>query len=147
MFSSAAPASPPTNITGRATDSTTIVLYWYPPLPGDQNGIIRSYNISVIEEDTGRKFSRTSVNTEESFHSLHPFYIYSVTITATTVAPGPPSTSIIVQTEEDSKYGYPRPTVTGLTSPFHFQHHSSRVLPLTTDLEMCNGKMIKVILY
>ena len=100
---STAPASPPTNITGRATDSTTIVLSWSPPPPGDQNGIIRSYNISVLEQDTGREFSRTSVNTEESFHSLHPFYIYSVTITATTVAPGPPSSPIMVQTEEDSK--------------------------------------------
>ena len=100
---SAAPASPPTNITGHATDSTTIVLSWSPPPPGDQNGIIRSYNISVIEQDTGREFNRTSVNTEESFHSLHPFYIYSITITATTVAPGPPSSPIMVQTEEDSK--------------------------------------------
>ena len=103
---SAAPASPPTNITGRATDSTTIVLSWSPPPPGDQNGIIRSYNISVIEQDAGREFNRTSVNTEESFHSLHPFYIYSITITATTVAPGPPSSPIMVQTEEDSKYTY-----------------------------------------
>ena len=100
---SKAPASAPTNITGHATDSTTIVLSWSPPPPGDQNGIIRSYNISVIEQDTGREFSRDSVNTEESFHSLHPFYIYSVTVTATTVAPGPPSLPIIVQTEEDSK--------------------------------------------
>ena len=103
VFFSAAPASPPTNVTGRATDSTTIVLSWSPPPPGNQNGIIRSYNISVLEQDTGREFSRTSVNTEESFHSLHPFYIYSVTITATTVAPGPPSSPIMVQTEEDSK--------------------------------------------
>ena len=103
FFSCTAPASPPTNITGRATDSTTIVLTWRPPLPGDQNGIIRSYNISVIEQDTGREFNRSSLNTEASFLSLHPFYIYSVTITATTVAPGPPSLPVMIQTEEDSK--------------------------------------------
>jgi len=97
----AAPASPPTNITGHSVDSTTIVLSWSPPQPENQNGIIRNYIISVTEQDTGRQFSRTSVNTVESFHALHPFYVYIITITATTVASGPPSPPIAVQTDED----------------------------------------------
>jgi len=101
QFIFAAPASPPTNVTGHAVDSTTIALSWGPPQPGDRNGIIRSYNISVTETDTGRQFSRTSVNTVESFHALHPFYVYIITITATTVASGPPSPPIAVQTDED----------------------------------------------
>ena len=99
-----APAASPTNIAGHAADSTTILLSWNPPPAGDQNGIIRNYTIGVTEQDTGREFSLVSGDTHEILGSLHPSYTYAVIISAVTVASGPYSTPLAVQTEEDSEY-------------------------------------------
>ena len=103
FISFSAPASPPTNITGHAVDSTIIVLTWSPPQPRDQNGIIRNYTINVNEQNTGRQFSLVSDDTHETLSSLHPFYIYLISIRAVTIAGGPYSTQIAIQTEEYCK--------------------------------------------
>ena len=103
LISFSAPASPPTNITGRAVDSTTIVLTWSPPQPRYQNGIIRNYTISVNEQNTGRQFSLVSDDTHETLSSLHPSYIYLISISAVTIGGGPYSTQIAIQTEEYCK--------------------------------------------
>ena len=101
FFCSVAPTSAPTNLSGLAVDSTSIALSWSPPPFEDQNGIIRHYIINIRELDTGITFSRVSLTTSISLYNLHPFYRYSVTVTAVTVGPGPRTMILTVQTEED----------------------------------------------
>ena len=102
-YNFSAPSGSPINPSGYAIDSTTIILSWSPPLPEEQNGIIRQYIIDVTELDTGDTFSFNSTNTETTLPMLHPFYTYEFTITAVTVDPGPPTPPFTVQMEEDGE--------------------------------------------
>ena len=103
-FDSIAPTSAPTNISGLAVDSTGISISWNPPLFEDQNGIIRHYAINITELETGITFSHVSLTTSISLYNLHPFYRYSVTVTAVTVGPGPATIAFTVQTREDGMF-------------------------------------------
>ena len=104
FLDSIAPTSAPANISGYAVDSTSISISWTPPPFEDQNGIIRNYVINITELETGITFSRVSLTTSISLYNLHPFYRYSVTVTAVTVGPGPATTVFIVQTREDGRF-------------------------------------------
>ena len=103
-FDSLAPTSAPVNISGYAVDSTSISISWTPPPFEDQNGILRNYVINITELETGITFSRVSLTTSISLHNLHPFYRYSVTVTAVTVGPGPATIVFTVQTREDGRF-------------------------------------------
>ena len=61
------------------------------------------YIINVTEVDTGVQFQYTSVNTQYTLRSLHPYYTYEVVIEAVTVAPGPPTSVFSIQTSQDGK--------------------------------------------
>ena len=61
------------------------------------------YIINVTEVDTGAQFQYTSVNTQYTLHSLHPYYTYEFVIEAVTVAPGPPTLAFSIQTKQDGK--------------------------------------------
>ena len=61
------------------------------------------YIINVTEVDTGVQFQYTSVNTQYTLRSLHPYYTYEVVIEAVTVAPGPPTSAFSIQTSQDGK--------------------------------------------
>ena len=43
------PSTPPQNVTVIAINSTSIFVSWKPPIATDQNGVITSYNVSVID--------------------------------------------------------------------------------------------------
>ena len=103
-FDSIAPTSAPANISGQAVDSTGISISWNPPPFENQNGIIRHYAVNITELETGITFSRVSLTTSISLHNLHPFYRYSVTVTAVTVGPSPASIAFTVQTREDGRF-------------------------------------------
>ena len=45
-----------------------------------------------------------SLTTSISLYNLHPFYRYSVTVTAVTVGPGPTTIAFTVQTKEDGGF-------------------------------------------
>lgn len=99
-----APSSPPINIevSDEELTSTSFVLYWSAPPPEDHNGLIRHYIIRCTELETGVMFQWLAVNaTERRVDSLHPFYSYTCTIAAVTVAEGPYSSSVTVATEQD----------------------------------------------
>ena len=103
-FDSIAPTSAPANISGLAVDSTGISISWNPPPFEDQNGIIRHYAINITELETGITFSHVSLTTSISLYNLHPFYRYSVTVTAVTVGPSPATIAFTVQTREDGMF-------------------------------------------
>ena len=65
--------------------------------------MIRHYIVNVTELETGNSFLHTSADTEITIFSLHPFYNYAFTVVAVTVAEGPPSLPIFVQTLPDGE--------------------------------------------
>lgn len=98
---SAAPTAAPVNPSAYAADSMTIVFSWSPLPPEQRNGIIRHYIITVTEVDTNYTFIAVAAGTEITLHSLHPYFAYRLTVAAMTIASGPPSSPIVVQTLED----------------------------------------------
>ena len=99
----AVPSSAPENIQSYAVDSTSIYITWSPPLAEFQNGMIRRYLICVTEIETGNTFNYSTSLTSYVLHSLHPYYNYEIKVAAETIAPGPFSTPVIVQTLTDGK--------------------------------------------
>jgi hypothetical protein len=100
---SIAPTAAPIGLTGLARDSERISLSWSPPVTSDRNGVIQHYLVNVTEVDTGNVYGHVSSRTNFTLFSLHPYYSYSITVTAVTVAPGPPTAEIFVRTEQDGK--------------------------------------------
>ena len=84
-------------------DSKSISLRWEPPPPENQNGDIRYYIISVMVTESGEQFQLMSNTTNQTIDDLHPFYTYSILISAVTTGSGPSSLPFVVKTLEDSK--------------------------------------------
>lgn len=97
------PTSPPTVNSYYAVDSSSLYLSWSAPPVDQQNGIIRYYNITLMELETGSIFSYTSTNTNFTITLLHPNYQYQFEISAITIATGPSSMPIILQMPEDGR--------------------------------------------
>jgi hypothetical protein len=81
--------------------STSAHLWWDDPPPEDHNGIIRSYEIHVAENETGLVYHFTATDMQYMVESLHPAYWYSVQVQAVTVQAGEPSEELIFKTLED----------------------------------------------
>ena len=95
--------SPPLNVSGSAASATSLLLTWSPPPVSTHNGMIRMYTVRVLEIDTGFEFYHNTTDTNTALSSLHPYYTYKCSVAAVTVAYGPYSESISIQTEEDGK--------------------------------------------
>ncbi len=63
--------------------------------------MIQHYLINVTELETGSTFGHVSLRTNLTLFNLHPFYRYSITTTAVTVGSGPPTSPVIVTTDQD----------------------------------------------
>ena len=101
----AAPSGPPTNFRVRADSSRSLVLSWDPPLPHHQNGIVRMYTVSVVLNNSAQITTiPTTANTIRVTALIRPFRTYICSVVAATVAVGPPTQNVTVQTPEDSKY-------------------------------------------
>lgn len=96
------PTGVPQNVMADAASSTSITLSWQAPLADLQNGIIRSYYISVVELETGniRPFVTSGVDRVLVVNLLHPFYNYNCSIAAYTIGLGP-SIFVSVQTLQE----------------------------------------------
>ncbi len=88
---------------GQTNSSDTIFVSWAPPSFEHQNGMIQSYIINVTEVETGTTRRHTSFTTTATLFSLHPYYRYEIQVSAVTVAAGPYSELIVVQTNADGK--------------------------------------------
>ena len=96
----AAPSAPPQNLRHIAITATSVTLNWQPPPEEDRNGLIRLYYVFVTEPESGRSFTLNSTTISYSVHNLHPFYTYNFSVAAVTVAAGPISDNITLQTSE-----------------------------------------------
>ncbi len=97
------PSGSPTNFTATSVSSTTAQLSWDPPLPEERNGIIRQYMI-IVEPSGGEPFSFTITATSSyTVSALRPFTVYSFSVAAVTIGPGPPTEQIQVATSTEGK--------------------------------------------
>ena len=97
--------SPRNLIVANAT-SRSFYISWSSPPFESRNGIIRKYDITFIEENTGKVTEISTQGTAELFDNLHPYYNYSFMIAAVTVAVGPFSQVQTVLTLEDGEYKF-----------------------------------------
>lgn len=76
--------------------SSSIRITWLPPPEEEQNGLIRSYHINVSDTERNEEilqFETSGLTTLYIVNSLHPYYIYSIYIAASTVGLGPSATT------------------------------------------------------
>ena len=106
LFSCLAPSSAPETLSFSDITSTTLNLYWLPPLSNNHNGIIRSYIVKLRETNTNIVTIYNTTETTITIGSLHPYYIYECSVAAVTIDIGPYSSVIYVQTDEAGKINY-----------------------------------------
>ena len=102
-FFTAAPSAPPQLLQQTAVTATSITLNWQLPPEENLNGVVRFYYVFVTELESGSSYRENSNTTNYLVENLHPFYTYTLSVAAVTVAVGPTSDSIIVQTSETSE--------------------------------------------
>ena len=76
------------------TTPNSASLLWSPPPIDQQNGLIRYYIIHCTPAGSAPMINTTSNTTEITIQNLLPFYQYSCTVAAFTIATGP--TSIVL---------------------------------------------------
>ena len=97
------PKTSPQNISVVSLDHSTIQVTWSPPAKEHQNGIIRSYTVIVVHEESNFH-QKVSVNDTSLFvPDLKPFHTYNVQIAAHTIGTGPFSSWRNVTTPQSSK--------------------------------------------
>ena len=101
---SAAPTAPPENLIATPLDSKTLRITWQPPVEEERNGIIRRYVINITELNSGNEYQLENASTEITVQDLHPFYRYSYSVAAETVALGPFTPSSIIEMPEDGMF-------------------------------------------
>ena len=100
------PVAAPQNIEATAFDSNTIQLSWDPPPLESQNGDIQQYLINATAAESGETVQLVSTVNSVRINNLHPYYTYSIVISAVTIGPGPYSTPVTVTTFEDGRVHY-----------------------------------------
>ena len=113
------PAEAPRNASVMVNSSRSIILTWERPSPDQENGLLLTYHVIVIETqihyaDDGEeirgmeRYLNTTYNVSEGreqlIDSLHPDYNYTVSIAAATESGiGPFSDPITVRTDMDGE--------------------------------------------
>ena len=91
-------------MSGRAINSTAIIISWELPAPEARNGNITSYSLLIRELATNLTSTLSGVHIELVVASLHPYYQYECQIAAeTAVGRGPYADAIITRTLPDGK--------------------------------------------
>ena len=85
----APPISPPTNIEVHPFNATAAFLSWRPPLAENRNGIIREYDIEIVELNTTKTFMYTIQDPYVLIDNLDPDKVYVFRIAALTTSKGP----------------------------------------------------------
>ena len=101
LLLSLAPTAAPQNVGGVATSSTSLRLYWSPPPYQHQTPY---YRVSIRNAITDAVARYTTSNTQLTVSSLDPYSTYRCTVAAVTVAQGPQSAPITIQTYQDGTY-------------------------------------------
>ena len=84
-----APSGPPQNVSTIITSSRSFTVQWTPPQPDLQNGVIQHYLVQIVVAQTSEVLQHSVMGQSLTLSNLHPHYIYTCTVTAVTVSPGP----------------------------------------------------------
>ena len=98
------PSTAPSNVINTALTSKSVTISWKALRFEDQNGLIRYYLINVTETDTGSQFQYTSTTIDITLTDLHPYYTYSISVSAFTIAAGPWSDPLVLRTAQDGNH-------------------------------------------
>ena len=96
-----APSGPPLSLSGYSLSSTSIRLTWDRPAHGQINGVLKKYQIRLIETITGQLSLYTTTLHYITINSLHPYYNYTCEVAAYTIALGPYSDAVSIVTQPD----------------------------------------------
>ena len=77
-----------------------VTLTWSSPPLIDINGIIRNYVIRIRERETSRVWIFQATNSHINITSLQPYHNYECEVAAHTIATGPYTDPVSVQTME-----------------------------------------------
>ncbi len=99
------PTGVPKTMQVDSQSSSVISISWRPPVPEQQNGVITSYYIAVLEVQTGTtlKFQTHGSASFYIVNALHPYYTYNCSVAAFTIGLGP-SAHASVLTHPDSEF-------------------------------------------
>ena len=100
------PNSPPANVQGHNTSSTSIWVGWDTVPVADQNGIILSYTVTykLVPDGSPQTAVVRAPTTQANLTGLTKYRKYSITVYASNLkGDGNASQPIIVMTDEDSK--------------------------------------------
>jgi hypothetical protein len=86
---STAPNGAPTQLQSTLINSTTILLSWNAPNAEYANGILRGYQIEVIDNSTGIQRNYITDNTHLLLNNLRPIHRYTFRVAAYTNGRGP----------------------------------------------------------
>ena len=104
FFIPTAPDAAPTNLAVLNVTSTSVSVMWEAPPTELQNGVIRHYQVTAFEVDTGQTVTlRATASTAFTVGELHPYYTYRISVAAVTVATGPLSIPISALTLQDGE--------------------------------------------
>ena len=79
-------------------------MTWDPPARNLQNGYIVQYHVTVTETDTSTESKLNVTSASLTVTSLHPYYVYTISVAAETVVGiGPYSDGVNVTTDEDGR--------------------------------------------
>ena len=81
-----------------ALNSTTVFITWEPLPLHEANGIITGYTVNVSVTETQTLTQHIVPTTELTLSALHPYYTYTIVVSATTVKQGPFSMEYVVRT-------------------------------------------------
>ena len=107
FFIFSAPSGSPQNVTALSTSPTSLLLTWAPPTAAQSNGQIVSYTVNVTVMETEETFQLTSETTVLTLSPLRPYYMYTISVSASTViGDGPFSLQVTIRMPEDGTLLY-----------------------------------------
>ena len=81
-----------------ALNSTTVFVTWEPLPLHEANGVITGYTVNVSVTETQTHSQHIVSTTELTLSTLHPYYTYTIIVSATTVKQGPFSMEHVIRT-------------------------------------------------
>ena len=100
-----APVTAPINmhVTENSLSANSFGLEWQSPSNRQLNGLLMGYIVMVVELNTGTIYTNFTPTPSIVINSLHPYYTYNCSVAAVTVATGPFSENIMVQTAQNGR--------------------------------------------
>ena len=127
------PSAPAQDLSVIPLTPYSLSISWQAPPPDTQNGEIRFYIIGVLEVDTGTQSSYNTSNNSNNFtlQSLHPYYLYHISVAAATVGLGPYSPVETIRMQE-----------TGLFSVMRGEFYWTMCMDIVVVVAALSGKFV-----